>query len=203
MQMNKKWVLFNAVLLALVGFRSIPLAIRAADATTGIEVVFEGNQVFTSDQLRFAMTSPGNSQLTTRPNTTDELEQGMQRLRGFLMAEGYLTPRIAKPQAAGPTGPIFKVHLEEGPLYRLGEVNVTGATVFSNVQIVEMLNLRPGDIFRGEALSIWFERLKEMYSNAGYLDFTPIPRQELKEPDSASPEGTVNLTIDLDEGSRI
>jgi hypothetical protein len=204
MQMNKKWVLFNAVLLALVGFPSIPVAIRAADATTGIEVVFKGNQVFTSDQLRFAMASPGNRQLTTRPSTTDELEQGMQRLRGFLMAEGYLTPQIAKPQAVdGPTGPIFTVHLEEGPVYRLGEVNVTGATVFSNAQIVEVLNLRPGDIFRGETISIWFERVKEMYSNAGYLDFTPIPRQELKEPDSASPEGTVNLTIDLDEGVRV
>jgi hypothetical protein len=150
------------------------------------------------------MSSREHSQVTRGSNVTEELQQGLQRLREFLMAEGYLTPRIAKPQAAdGPTGPIFTVHLEEGPVYRLGEVNVTGATVFSNAQIVEVLNLRPGDIFRGETLSIWFERLKEMYSNAGYLDFTPIPRQELKEPDSASPEGTVNLTIDLDEGVRV
>ena len=203
-EMDKKWVLFNAILIALVGFPSVPVGIQAADGLPGIEVVFEGNQVFTSDQLRYAMSPSGMAPEAAKPNTRDELEQGLRWLRQFLIGEGYLTPRIEKPQAGeSPTGLIFRVHLEEGPVYRLGEVNVTGATVFSNAQIVEVLNLRPGDIFRGETISIWFERVKEMYSNAGYLDFTPIPRQELKEPDSASPEGTVNLTIDLDEGVRV
>jgi len=202
--MNKKWVLLNAVLLALVGFPSTPTAIQAADATTRIEVDFEGNQVFTTDQLRFAMSAPEDRQLTTRPNTTDELEQGLQRLREFLIADGYLTPRIGKPEAAeSHTGLIFRVHLEEGPLYRLGEVKVTGATVFSETQIVHAFDIKQGDPFRGDAIRIWFERLKETYASAGYFDWTPVPRQEIREPDSASSEGTVNLTIDMDEGVRV
>jgi len=65
------------------------------------------------------------------------------------------------------------------------------------------LDIKQRDVFRGDVIRIWFERLKEMYANAGYFDFTPIPRnQEVKAPDSVSSDGTVNLTIDMDEGSR-
>jgi len=42
-----------------------------------------------------------------------------------------------------------------------------------------------------------------MYWNAGYLDWTTIVRQEVNGPDSASSEGTVNLTINMEEGSRV
>jgi outer membrane protein insertion porin family len=199
--MNKRWVLLKAVLLALAGFPLVSSAVQ----TTKIEVVFEGNQVFTADQLRSAMMlSAKTSQTANGSNTNGELEKGLQRLREFLIAEGYITPRIGKPQAAeGRTGLVFRVHLEEGPLYRLGEVKVTGATVFSYTQIIEAFDLKQGDVFRGDSIRIWFERLKELYANAGYLDWTPVPRQEIKEPDSESSQGTVNLTIDMDEGSRL
>jgi outer membrane protein assembly factor BamA len=202
--MNKNWLLLKAVLLTLVGFPSVSAVVQAADATTRIEVVFDGNQVFTADQLRSAMSSREHSQATRGSNVTGELQQGLQPLREFLMAEGHLTPHFGKPWVEdGPTGLIFKVHLEEGPLYRLGEIKVTGATVFSERKIIEAFDVKQGDTFRSDAVSRWFERLKEMYTNAGYLDFTPIPRQEVREPDSASSDGTVNLTIDLDEGSRL
>jgi len=150
------------------------------------------------------MSSREHSQVTRGSNVKEELQQGLGRLLQFLMAEGYLTPRFGKPRVEDvPTGLIFKVHLEEGPLYRLGEIKVTGATVFSERQIIEALDMKQGDTFRGDAISPWFERVKEMYTSAGYLDFTPIPRQQVREPDSASSDGTVNLTIDLDEGSRL
>jgi surface antigen-like variable number repeat protein len=107
--MNKNWVLLKAVLLILVGFPSVSAVVQAADATTRIEVLFEGNRVFTEDQLRSAMLSREHSQVTRGSNVTEELQQGLQRLREFLMAEGYLTPRFGKPRVEDrPTGLIFK-----------------------------------------------------------------------------------------------
>lgn len=125
-------------------------------------------------------------------------------MREFLVAEGYLTPRIGKPHITqGPTGLVLRVSVEEGPLYRLGAVKVTGATVFSETQIIEALDIKQGDTFKGDAIRRWFEKMGEMYANSGYPDFTPVPRQEVREPDSKSSDGIVNLTIDLDEGSRL
>ena len=85
----------------------------------------------------------------------------MERLRQFLMAEGYLNPRIGKPQVeASGSGFIGRVPLEEGPLYHLGKVKVRGATVFSEDQIIQALEIKPGDPFRWKAISRWFGKLQ-------------------------------------------
>ncbi len=200
--MNKKCLTIVVALIAVFGCPSIQTT-RAADSVSEIEILFEGNQVFTADQLRSVMSSGRGSQATSASNT-EELQQGLQGVREFLMSEGYLTPRIGKPQEAqSPTGSVFRVPVDEGPIYRLGEVKVTGATVFSETQILKALAIKQGDTFKGDAVRIWFEKLKDMYANAGYLDWTPIPRQEITEPESATSDGTVNLTIDMDEGSRL
>ena len=55
-----------------------------------------------------------------------------------------------------------------------------------------------GDPFSGEAVRTWFEKLKHMYASQG-INWTPIPRQVLKAASSESPEGVVDLTIDMEE----
>lgn len=199
MNNNKRCSSTVAVLLAVLGSPSI-----RTDAADGIEILFEGNQVFTADQLRSAMSRGRVPQATRVSEATESLQQGLQQLREFLVAEGYLTPRIGKPHITqGPTGLVLRVSVEEGPLYRLGAVKVTGATVFSETQIIEALDIKQGDTFKGDAIRRWFEKMGEMYANSGYPDFTPVPRQEVREPDSEFSDGIVNLTIDLDEGSRM
>lgn len=203
-EMIRKLLLLNSLLLVPVGMSVVRAAIHVADSNTGIEVDFEGNQVFTTDQLRIAMTSATTSnQPINGPTFARGLEKGLERLRQFLIAHGYLEPRIDKPQVEeSGVGVIVRVLLEEGPLYRLGEVKVTGATVFSEEQIIQALDIKQGDPFSGEAVRTWFEKLKHMYANQGYINWTPIPRQVLKAASSESPEGAVDLTIDMEEGSR-
>jgi outer membrane protein insertion porin family len=194
----------NSLVLTLVGMSAVRAATHVADSSTGIEVDFEGNQVFTADQLRIAMTSTATSNQPRKgPTLAGELEKGLERLREFLSAHGYLEPRIGKPQVEeSGVGVIVRVRLEEGPLYRLGEVKVTGDTVFSEEQIIQALDIKQGDPFSGEAVRTWFEKLKHIYASQGYINWTPIPRQVLKAASSESPEGAVDLAIDMEEGSR-
>jgi outer membrane protein insertion porin family len=194
----------NSLVLTLVGMSAVRAATHVADSSTGIEVDFEGNQVFTADQLRIAMTSTATSNQPRKgPTLAGELEKGLERLREFLSAHGYLEPRIGKPQVEeSGVGVIVRVRLEEGPLYRLGEVKVTGDTVFSEEQIIQALDIKQGDPFSGEAVRTWFEKLKHVYASQGYINWIPIPRQVLKAASSESPEGAVDLAIDMEEGSR-
>jgi outer membrane protein insertion porin family len=202
--MIRELLLMNSLVSALVGMPPVLAATHVADSNTGIEVDFEGNQVFTTEQLRIAMASAATSnQLRNRPTFAEELEKGLERLRQFLSDHGYPKPRIGKPRVEeSGVGIIVRVPLEEGPLYRLGEVKVTGATVFSEEQIVQALDMKQGDPFSGEAVRTWFEKLKDMYASHGYINWTPIPQQVLRTPSSESAEGVVDLTIDMEEGSR-
>ena len=92
-QMRRELLSCNALFLALVGF-SAPAGIQAAEETTGIKVTFEGNHVFTADQLLSEMLScrKGGQRSSGKSNVTVALEDGLRCLRNFLMAEGYLTP---------------------------------------------------------------------------------------------------------------
>ena len=143
-----------SIVLVVLATLCSPSIHATADATGGVRVSFEGNRVFTEDQLRSAMSSREHSQLTRGSKVTEELQQGLQRLREFLMAEGYLTPRFGKPRVEdGPTGLIFKVHL--------GRDQGDRGDCFSERKIIEALDMKQGDTFRGDTISTWFERVTQ------------------------------------------
>jgi len=141
--MTKRCLVLNSLLAVLVVVLVKQVTIRAIDGNIAVQVDFEGNQVFTTDQLRIAMTSDAiGSQPRSGPPLGRELEKGLERLREFLAAHGYVNPRIGQPQVEdNGSGVIVKVPIEEGPLYRLGEVSITGASVFSEQQIIQALDL--------------------------------------------------------------
>jgi outer membrane protein insertion porin family len=200
--MTKRCLVLNSLLAVLVVVLVKQVTIRAIDGNIAVQVDFEGNQVFTTDQLRIAMTSDAiGSQPRSGPPLGRELEKGLERLREFLAAHGYVNPRIGQPQVEdNGSGVIVKVPIEEGPLYRLGEVSITGASVFSEQQIIQALDMKQGDPFSGEAIRTWFERVKHLYADQGYINWTPIPR--ITDPSSESPEGIVDLALDMEEDSR-
>ena len=92
------------------------------------------------------------------------------------------------------------VPINEGALFRLGEVKIEGSTLFSPAQILEMLTLKTGDIVDADSLSVWFfERVAKAYGNFGYIQYTAEPELKfhLKE---GGREGVVDLTVTIDEG---
>ena len=225
--MTKKLMFLKSLIMVLVAVPAMPAAIQVNEENSGIQLTFEGNRAFTADRLQIAMELNGelsrsSDRVTTndelerllqiamngkhrRPRdqaiTTDELEQGLERLRQFLMAEGYLHPRIGKPQIEKTrSGFAAKVAIEEGSLYCLGDVKVTGATVFSEEQIVQALEIKSGDPFKWKAISRWFGKLQEMYGD-GYPNLNLIHHQKPKPAEPGRDEVTVDLTIDIQEGT--
>ena len=55
--MTKRCLVLNSLLAVLVVVLVKQVTIRAIDGNIAVQVDFEGNQVFTTDQLRIAMTS--------------------------------------------------------------------------------------------------------------------------------------------------
>lgn len=87
------------------------------------------------------------------------------------------------------------VELEEGSQYRIGPINFTGNKVFRRDQLLRVFGMREGEVFNGELIKKGFENLKKIYGALGYINWTPIPRQDFEEEDK-----TVALTFDFDEG---
>jgi outer membrane protein insertion porin family len=91
----------------------------------------------------------------------------------------------------------IEVDLEEGNQYRVGDVNFTGNTLFNKEVLLRVFGMQQGEVFNGELIRKGFENLKKIYGSQGYINFTPIPRQDID--DEAK---LVNVVFDFDEGHR-
>ena len=96
---------------------------------------------------------------------------------------------------------IVTVPVEEGALYRLGEIKIEGAENLTKEQVRAMLGIQQGDIANGEAIGKWlFEDLKELYGEMGYIQYIAEPEPEFRVVDHAANEGVVDFKVTIEEG---
>ena len=130
-------------------------------------------------------------------------EYCLNRLNNFARSRGYLQARLHDPKVEERGADvIITVEVDEGVLYRLGNVEIEGASAFSPKKIRSMLTLNTGDVVDGERLSKWlFEDLKKLYAENGYIQYTAEVTPEFNLARNGS-EGIAAFRIEIDEGRR-
>lgn len=176
--------------------------VRAQEPASSRPVLdFEGNKIFAKQELL----GRANKCLDkwTASYETDQLDYCLHVVRTHMASKGYLQARFEKTlyeQTDGVQKALIPV--VEGPLYRVAKIDVNGAKVLSAAQILDMINLNPGDIADGKKLGdAIFERVKEAYGNLGYIQYTAeiVPTFQVKE---KAEEGVVDFAINVDEGDQ-
>jgi outer membrane protein insertion porin family len=161
---------------------------------------FEGNKIFAKQDLL----AVANKCLDGYPGTQNEkesLDYCLHRVGLFLHAKGYLQARLGEPrQEQTESGARTVVPVDEGALFRLGEVEIKGSSILAPSQIREMFELKTGDIANGESIGEWlYEGVKKAYGNLGYIQYTAEVQPKFHRKDNAR-EGVVDLAVDIDEG---
>ena len=177
----------------------------AQEAATDRPVLdFDGNKVFTKlELLDIANTCLDRAIDASHPYETLHLDYCLSRVVSRMQAKGYLQARLGK-TLYEQTGNVSKatVPVEEGPLFRVGEIKIENTKVLAPAQILEMIGLRPGEVADGAKLSSSiYERAKEAYGNLGYIQFTAeiTPTFHVKE---GADEGVADFTITIDDGAQ-
>ena len=99
--------------------------------------------------------------------------------------------------AAHTSGRAFSGSLPDLSQYRLEAVLFEGAISFSQEQLNDVFNVPTGDKFNHSAIGKGLERLRQLYGDYGYINFTAVPVLQLNKD-----RGTVVLTLSIDEGSQ-
>lgn len=195
----------NFVLLFLV--LGVVVSIEAQTPQAKLRVEFEGNKIFSSDVLLKKL----DSCIAKHTDSENKYDSRMfdfclrNDVQDLLRSQGYLSAKIGRTKEQNDNRSLnLTVSIEEGLRYRLGNVYIQGAKVFTSEQLLEKLNLKTGDIADGRELFEWlFERVKKLYEDKGYVqsDFELEPT--FKPGDEIATEGTVNLKIVVNEGSRL
>lgn len=187
-----------SVILVLVGCSVVSVRAQEPDSSRPV-LDFEGNKIFSKQELLGIANKCMDK--WTAPYETDQLDYCLHVVQNHIRSKGYLQARFEKTlyqQTEGAQKALVPV--VEGPLYRIGKIDINGTKVLAAAQILDMINLNPGDVANGEKLSsAIYERAKEAYGNLGFIQYTAeiVPTFQVKE---KAEEGVVDLAITVDEG---
>ena len=196
-----------------------------------VDIDFTGNENFSDGELRGAMQFVKETGLISRFQGQDildmeKLEYDLQRnVRSYMFSKGYFQARIGEPEVVGLGErrtsflPLLKIPLplissvddtlriivpvEEGKIFRVGEINVEGNSIFSEQQLLGYIGLKPGEIANGKRLQdAVYEDLKKVYGGQGFVNYTAELEPDFKDNPNNPEEGIVDITISIDEGKQ-
>lgn len=92
---------------------------------------------------------------------------------------------------------VVLAQVEEGPLYRFGEISFKNLSAFSAAELSPLFPLIEGDVFDTSKIRQALEALRKAYAVRGYINFTCVPETEIDDS-----QHVISLSIDIDEGSQ-
>ena len=180
------------------------------------EVVFEGNQVFSSEELKrqLRLVSEGGwLRMFGKRNvyTREAFQEDAVNLLKYVTDRGYLRASIGEPKirfvniadAARTTGDVpirLIIPITEGPLHKLGKLEVQDGAVLTPEQARGQFPIKAGEVINAGLMDEALNRLRKYYGRLGYLQFAPTIN--FKFSPAVNNESVADITIKLNEGTR-
>ncbi len=171
-------------------------------------IEFEGNTVFTDEELRSALALNRQSGLFSRWRRTDKYikERLDYDLRANLLPKyherGHVMARAGNPQVevverSGSMRYRIRIPITEGPVYRLGKLEVQGAKTLREEARGLYKDFESGQTANLPAIRKSNEEFRKMYARRGFLDMELSPEMR---PDEG--RQTIDISIQVTEGER-
>jgi len=130
--------------------------IDAGDRTKVREINFEGNEEFDDKTLRKEFDTIKQDRwyrlFKRHVYTQEEYEEGLENVLQFYRDNGYRDVRILSDSVyvddwRRKEGVYFDIQIDEGPQYRIRNIDWEGNTVYTNEQLTSFFGFQKGDVF--------------------------------------------------------
>jgi len=179
----------------LNGFSLVQEPVSAPKPRTLVSIEFTGNQFFDQETLRrqLRLVRVGD------PFDSEKLTADVERnLVLFLKENGFMQCEVTWEERSFPNGSVgVRIRVTEGLQYRLSKLEVKEVKAFKTEEIAAQFHLRPGDVLNFGEVKRGLERIRQMYSDKGFIDFSYIPEQNFN-----SATQKADLTFTFQEGLR-
>jgi outer membrane protein insertion porin family len=147
------------------------------------QITFLGNAKVSSDDLRGAMATQEGGYLSFVTSSGTYREDAFQRdlilLSAFYHDRGYINVRMGRPHvviSADKRYLYITIHVEEGPQYRVGKIDVRGDLIEPKHVYRRAVRLKEGDIFNKSMLGMDLMKIQDSFKEKGhaYANITPL-----------------------------
>jgi outer membrane protein assembly factor BamA len=159
---------------------------------------FEGNKIFPESDLLASIRKCLKQNGMPNEYDIDKLQYCKRQLENHIRNFGYLQASVIQKDQLTAAGYVVSFTVDEGALYRLGQLTIKGQRALTEEQIRSKLTLREGDFASADKISIWlFQDLKNDYGEMGFIQYTAEPVPTFKRE-----QGIVDFDIEIDEGQQ-
>ena len=179
------------------------------------KLVFVGNKSYSSLRLEFKVKTSQAFWFFTRGKLDDQqLAEDVVALRNFYREEGYLDAEVARRLDFSTDKQHVKVVfiIEEGPRYRVNDVQFTGNTIYASPELLARLKMAQADFYTAQGLRRDTETLRDAYGEIGFIDAVITPRTRYVDPTAPAPSwlncppgqkpALVNVVYDIRENDQ-
>ncbi len=180
------------------------------------EIRFEGNKVFSDRRLRMALKKTKQKSIIRMFSkktiwSKETWGEDSENLKKFYMNHGYKDIVVGEPKveliARNPGGKTQKekkfrmvvtIPVQEGKQFKMGNLSITGATVFQADGLRKLYEVKPGKTYNYSKVEDGNEAVRNLYQARGYIySYTNQALVERKDkPD------TVDVVVSVYEGDR-
>lgn len=160
-------------------------------------IAFTGNKTFKSKRLMKVIKTRKSGFFTSGYLKENALEDDMKRIEAFYEKEGFIDVKATQSFEEDRSGRVkVKIQIEEGNRYYVDAVTLSGNTIFTQEQVLEVMKeIQPGKIFSRDRLSLDLAEVRSLYYDEGYIF------ANFKEFTSMNPTtGKVAVRLDIYEG---
>jgi len=164
------------------------------------KILFEGNKSFSNRELEKVIETSTRGWLSWITETgvlkMDMLQQDTAKIGAFYSNKGFLEAKVGEPTVEQAEDElVITFHIEEGPRFRVGTVDVRGDLIESKEELISRLKIREEEFLNRQVLRNDNLMLTDLYAEHGYAFAEARPKVE-RAPDS----NRVDIVLDIDKG---
>ncbi|HBF33540.1 TPA: hypothetical protein DDW35_03140 [Candidatus Sumerlaeota bacterium] len=166
-----------------------------------VKLAFEGNNYFSSARLRFAVETKSSWLFFKNYYDEGAFDRDLDAIRQLYLAHGFFDVQVARgafkfDETDKEISP--KVRIVEGARYKLGRVEVQGASTFKPEELQASFRDLVGKNFSRKEYNEALEKARRLYADAGY-----ITTEVADDLDFDRSKGEVRSTLTVQEGPKI
>jgi outer membrane protein insertion porin family len=161
------------------GDKKIVFNVSEGIKATVATVVFTGNQHFSSRRLKKQMKEVKENNVVTwirKKNLyiPSKLDEDLEHIKNYYQDYGYTNVAFGEPQlttigTAKKPRVRITIPIKEGTIHHLGDVTVTGTTVFKPEAFTGNFPVKKGEVIRRKPIQDRLDALDELYRMRGYI----------------------------------
>jgi len=182
----------------------IVLDIKENDRLYVKSITFEGNEAYSSKELKNMMASNEYTLLNIITDSgllkRDVLKQDVAKLTAFYFNNGFINAQVGDPEITNDTKGIYiKIQVKEGKRFKVGKVEISGDLLEKpRGELIQSLKIKEGNNYDREAIMKDMEFLTQSCNDEGYANADVNPKIDTKEK-----EQLVDINYQINKGGLV